>query len=206
MNIKSLRKNYDQLSRRERLILYDSAENRDDESEMDAILLATPNERWIKPDFSYEAEQLLKIRLIMLAQRLKHCRETMYWFALAESQALSNRKKADDNFFFDYASLQAYFYCVSVDSALAIYKEIGLDLEAWKAKENEIFDFDFVDEQTDKLMRSIAFTEAEAEAFINEVGKQHGYKKVTLGFTLEKETKSLREILKKQGFAEYLKD
>lgn len=206
MNIKSLRKNYDQLSRRERLILYDSAENRDDESEMDAILLATPNERWIKPDFSCEAEQLLKIRLIMLVQRLKHCRETMFWFALAESQALSNRKKADDNFFFDYASLQAYFYCVSVDSALAIYQEIGLDLEAWKAKENEIFGFDFVDERTDKLMRSIAFTEAEAEAFINEIGKQHGYKKVTLGFTLEKETKSLREILKKQGFAEYLQD
>lgn len=206
MNIKSLRKNYDQLSRRERLILYDSAENRDDESEMEAILLATPKDRWTKPDFSFEAEQLLRIRLIMLVQRLKHCRETMYWFALAESQALSNRKKANDNFFFDYASLQAYFYCVSVDSALQIYKEIGVDLEAWKAKENEIFGLDFVDETTDKLMRSIAFTEKEAEAFINEIGREKGFKNIRLGFTVEKETNALRDILRNNGFAEYFKD
>jgi len=206
MNIKSLRKNYDQLTRRERFILYDAAENRDDQSEMDAILLETPNENWIKPDFAWEAEQILKLRLVMLVQRLKHCREAMYWFALAESQMLSNRKKDDDNFFFDYASLRAYFYCVSVDSALAIYREIGLDLEAWKAKENEAFGFDFVDEETERLMRSIAFTKDEAEVFINEVGKEKGFNKITLGFTLEKETQNLREILKKQGFADYLKD
>lgn len=206
MNIKSLRKNYDQLSKRERMILYDSAENRDDESEMDAILLATPDERWIKPDFSYEAEQLLKVRLVTLVQRLKYSRESLHWSALAEAQMLSNPKKADDNFFADYASLQAYFYCVTVDSALAVYEEIGLDLESWKAKENEIFDFDFVDDHTDKLMRVIAFTEAEAEAFIKKVGKDKGYKNVRLGFTLEKETNSLREILKKNGYADWLKD
>jgi len=206
MNIKSLRKNYDQLSKIERLILYDSAENRDDQGEMDAILLATPNDTWLKPDFAFEAEQILKVRLVLLVQRLKYSRESLHWSALAESEILSNRKKARDSFFSDYASLQAYFYCVSVDSALAVYKEIGLDLDAWKAKENEIFGFDFVDEQTDKVMRLIAFTEKEADAFINKIGAEKGIKNIVLGFTLEKETQNLREILKKQGFAEFLKD
>lgn len=203
MNIKSLRKNYDQLSKRERLILYDSAENRDDESEMDAILLATPNQDWIKPDFAMQAEQILKIRLVMLVQRLKHCREAMFWLALAEAGTLSNKK---DNFFSDSASLEAYFYCVNIESALAIYSEIGLDLDAWKAKENKIFDFGFVDEETDKIMRSIAFTEKEAEAFINEVGNKRGIKNIKLGFTVENETRNLRKILKTQGFADYFKD
>jgi len=206
MNIKSLRKNYEQLSKRERMILYDSADNRDDNGEMDAIMLATPNENWIKPDFALEAEQILKVRLVMLAQSLKHSRKALFWFALAESEILTNRKKIKDQFFSDSAKLEAYFYCVNIDSALAIYKEIGLDLDAWKAKEKEIFDFDFVDEETDKIMRRIAFTEKEAEAFINEIGKEKGFKNVILGFTVEKETQSLREILKNQGFADYFKD
>lgn len=205
MNIKSLRKNYDQLSKIERLILYDSAENRDDQSEMDAILLATPDEDWLKPDFALEAEQILKIRLVMLVQRLKHSRESMYWLALAESEKLLKRKKDKENLFSDYASLQAYFYCVCVDSALAIYKEIGLDLDAWKAKENEIFDFGFFDEQADQLMRSIAFTEKEAEAFINKIGAEKGIKNIVLGFTVERETNALRETIKEQGFADILR-
>ncbi len=93
MNIKNLRKNYHRLSKRERLILYDSAENRDDQSEMDAILLATPNEDWTKPDFALQAEQLLKLRLVLLVQRLKHCREAMFWLALAESEEPTKKSK-----------------------------------------------------------------------------------------------------------------
>ncbi len=206
MNIKSLRKNYKQLSKRERLILYDSAENRDDSSEMDAIMLATPNEDWIKPDFALQAEQILKIRLVFLVQRLKHCRESMFWFALAEVEELSKKYSEQDRFFYNSARLNAYFYCVSVDSANAIFTQIGLDLDAWKAKENELFNFDFVDEYTDRIMRKIAFDEKEAEAFINEVGNPSGYMNIVLGFTLENEIKNLSDILRKQGFEEYFKD
>ena len=99
MNVKSLRKNYDKLSKRERFILYDAAENRDDKSEMDAISLATPNEDWIKPDFALQAEQILKLRLVQLAQRLKHCRDAMFWLSLSVKEELATKSKKKDPFF-----------------------------------------------------------------------------------------------------------
>ncbi|HEY0428413.1 MAG TPA: hypothetical protein VGC76_11585 [Pyrinomonadaceae bacterium] len=206
MNIKSLRKNYDQLSKRERFILYDAAENRDDQSEMDAIMLATPNEDWIKPDFALQAEQILKFRLVRLVQRLKHCRDALLWFSFALREELSNEGKTEDHFFYDSARLSAYFYCVNVKTTHSLFEEIGLDIAAWKTKENELFDFDFEDERTDWLLRKIAFDEKEAEAFINKIGEEHNFKNIILGFTYEKEFRSLRDVLKEKGFDEYFKD
>ncbi len=206
MNIKSLRKNYDKLSKRERFILNDAAENRDDKSEMDAISLATPNEDWIKPDFALQAEQILKLRLVMLVQRLKHCREAMFWFSLSIKEEITNNRKKKDRLFYDYARLNAYFYCVSVEISYSIYEEIGLDIDAWKTKESELFDFNFVDETTDLQMRNLAFDEKEAEAYINKIGKEKGFGKIELGFTYDKGLEELRKILKKRGFEEYFKD
>ena len=206
MNIKSLRKNYDKLSKRERFILYDAAENRDDNGEMDAIMLATPNEDWIKPDFAKQAEQILKMRLVMLVQQLKHCRDAMFWFALSIEHEKTNSNKKRDEFFYESARLSAYFYQVNVAASNAIYKEIGLDTEAWEAHRNKLFDFDFVSEMTDLEMEILAFSEKEAEAFINKIGKGKGFKNIVLGFTFEKEFASLREILKTQGFEEFFKN
>lgn len=205
MNIKSLRKNYDKLSKRERFILYDAAENRDDQGEMDAIMLATPNENWIKPDFAIQAEQILKIRLVMLVQRLKHCREAMFWLSLSKMEEKTKKCKKKDRFFYEYARLTAYFYCVSVETSYSIFEEMGLDIDAWEAKQAELFSLDFVDEITDLQMRNLAFDEKEAEAFINKIGKENGIENIVLGFTFEKEVKSYREILKTQGFEEFFR-
>ncbi len=204
--LKTIKNSYDLLTKKERFILYDAAENRDDQNEMDAIMLATPNEDWIKPDFALQAEQLLKMRLVMLVERLRYCREAMFWFSLMVEEELTDKGKKNDRFFYDYARLNAYFYCVIVESSNAIFEEIGLDIEAWKTKENELFSFDFVDEMTDKQMRNLAFDEKEAETFLNKVGKEKGIEKIVLGFTIEKEVKNLRELLKTQGFAEFFKD
>jgi len=206
MNLKTLRKNYDKLSKRERFILYDAAENRDDESEMDAIMLATPNENWTKPDFALQAEQILKLRLMMLAQQLKHCRDAMFWFALSLEEEKSKNHKSRDKFFYESARLSAYFYRVNVESLKEISKEIGLDTEAWENKRNKLFDLDFVSEMTDSEMQNLAFSEKEAEAFINRIANKKGIKKVVLGFTFEKEMKSFRELLKTRGFEEFFKN
>ena len=206
MNIKSLRKNYDQLSKRERLILYDSAENRDDNSEMDAIMLATPNEDWLKPDFALQAEQLLKLRLLMSAQQLKHSRKAMFWLLLSVTEEQTNQGKKRDGFFYESARLCAYFYCVSAGTYRGIFEELGLDADAWEKKKIEIFDLDFADEAIDKHLRHIAFDEKEAEAFINKIAGEHGIKNVVLGFTVETELKGMREILKEQGFKDFFKN
>ena len=206
MNIKSLRKNYDKLSKRERFLLYDAAENRDDKSEMDAIMLATPNEDWIKPDFALQAEQILKIRLVQLVQRLKHCRDAMFWLSLSVKEELTTKSRKNDRFFYESARLSAYFYCVSVKTSHSLYEEIGLDIAAWETKESELFGFDFADEMTDLQMRNMAFDEKEAEVFINKIGKEKGITNIVLGFTYDKELKSFREILKTQGFEEFFKN
>ncbi|MGC2238641.1 MAG: hypothetical protein WA584_20980 [Pyrinomonadaceae bacterium] len=206
MNIKNLRKNYDQLSKRERFILYDAAENRDDKSEMDAIMVATPNEDWIKPDFALQAEQILKMRLVMLIQQLKHCREAMFWFALSIEDERTNGHKKRDEFFYESARLSAYFYQVNVATLTAIQKEIGLDVEAWETQRNKLFDFDFAAEMTEQEMEHLAFSKEEAEAFINKIGNERGIKNIVLGFTVEKELSGLRELLKTQGFDEFFKN
>jgi len=206
MNIKSLRKNYDKLSKRERFLLYDAAENRDDQSEMDAIMLATPNEDWIKPDWALQAEQILKFRLVELAQRLKHCRDALFWFALAMKEETTRKNKKRDEFFYESAQLSAYFYCVHIEAANTIFEEIGLDIAAWEKKENELFDLDFANEMTDSLMRDIAFDEKEATAFINKIGNEKGFKNIVLGFTRQNEINGLRKILKESGFKEFFKD
>lgn len=141
----------------------------------------------------------------MLVQRLKHCRDAMFWQALAIKEELTKKSKKKDRFFYESAQLSAYFYCVSVDSANTIYEEIGLDIEVWENKQNKLFDFDFADEMTDLQMRKLAFDEKEAEAFINKIGNEKGIKNIKLGFTYEKEVNSLREILKEQGFEEFFK-
>jgi hypothetical protein len=206
MNIKSLRKNYDKLSKRERFILYDAAENRDDKSEMDAIRLATPNEVWDKPDFALQAEQILKLRLVMLVQQLKHCRDAMFWFALSiEDERMNGRKKRDE-FFYKSARLSAYFYSVNVKTLHTISEEMGLDTKAWQTQRDKLFDFDFVSEMTDSEMRNLAFSEKEVETFINEIGKDKGFKNIVLGFTFDKERSKLRELLKSHGFEEFFKN
>ncbi len=205
MNLKSLRKNYDKLSKRERFILYDAAENRDDKSEMDAISLATPNEDWIKPDFALQAEQILKIWLMNLAQRLKHCRDAMFWLSLSVKEELTIKREKKDRFFYDFARLSAYFYCVNVKTSHSIYEEIGLDIEAWETKEAQLFDLDFADEMTNLKMQKLAFDEKEAEAFINKIGTEKGIENIVMGFTYDKELAGMREILREQGFEEFFK-
>jgi hypothetical protein len=205
MNIKSLRKNYDKLSKRERFILYDAAENRNDKSEMDAIMLATPNEDWVKPDFALQAEQFLKLRLIMLIQQLKHCRDAMFWFALSLEEERTKGYKKADQFFYESAKLSAYFYRVNVDTLNVISKEIGLDIEAWETQQNKLFDLDSAGEMTEQMMKHLAFSKEEAEAFINKIGNERGFKNIVMGFTVEKEVSTLRELLKTQGFEEFFK-
>lgn len=205
MNIKSLRKNYDKLSKRERFILYDAAENRDDKSEMDAIILATPNVDWIKPDWALQAEQILKFRLVSLIQKLKYCREAMFWLAIAMSEETTRKNKKRVEFFFESARLNAYFYCVSADASHSIFEEIGLDTDAWEKKQSELFSLDFVEETTEMQMRKLAFDEKEAEAFINKIGKERGIENIIMGFTYDRELAGFRKILKEKGFKEFFK-
>jgi hypothetical protein len=61
MNIKSIRRNYDELTMLERLSLLDNAVSRDDESEIKAIVAASPRKTFSQPDYLYPRSSLRQI-------------------------------------------------------------------------------------------------------------------------------------------------
>ncbi len=66
MNIKTLRRNYDELTRLERLSLADNAEARDDENEIKAIIAASPREHFSQTDFYDLMREITTFRLFNL--------------------------------------------------------------------------------------------------------------------------------------------
>jgi hypothetical protein len=196
MNIKKLRINYKNLSLKERLILLDSAELRDDESEIQAIVSASPKETWTMCDFVESKNKLQTFRFIRLIQRLKHLSECLLWLYLSE-----RKTEEISGSFFDSACMEAYFYCVHKQVDEAIFKEIGLDNTAWKERENESFNLDFEKKLAEEYLISIAFSEAEAEAeeFLQNTARKKDFQNPTLNFTFEKELEGFREVLKDSG-------
>jgi hypothetical protein len=194
MNIKKLRINYKNLSLKERLILLDSAELRDDESEIQAIVSASPKETWKMCDFVESKNKLQTFRFIRLIQRLKHLSECLLWLYLSE-----RKTEEISGSFFDSACMEAYFYCVHKQVDEAIFKEIGLDNTAWKERENESFNLDFEKKLAEEYLISIAFSEAEAEEFLQNTARKKDFQNPTLNFTFEKELEGFREVLKDSG-------
>ena len=196
MNIKNLRKNYDKLSKRERFILYDAAENRDDKSEMEAVLNASPKIDWVLPDVGFALEKLLIVRLIQIIYRLKHSRDALFWFVIFPDNEFPN----------GLASIAAYFYCVSEDVGETIYQELGLDNEAWQKKENELFDLSLNESVINSLMREIAFDESEMKNYFKDLLKIETKDGDTfeINITYEQELENMRKFVKKSPLKDIL--
>ncbi len=70
MNIKTLRKSYENLTMLERLSLADNALARDDESELRAIVAASPREHYSQTDWKDMLESINQFRFCNLIVRL----------------------------------------------------------------------------------------------------------------------------------------
>ncbi len=91
MNIKTLRKSYENLTMLERMSLADNALARDDESELRAIVAASPREGFRQPDYFNLMEEITRFRLINLICRLGYIMQFDFFLMQAELDVLRSK-------------------------------------------------------------------------------------------------------------------
>jgi hypothetical protein len=190
MNMKSLRKNYENLTMLQRLALADQALGRNDESEALAIKNASPKRSYSQADFCELMTEILNIRLCNLVTRLGYIMQFDLFHQFELDPLDRKPNKARDKRISDNMRLSAYLYVRATDSWKAVNDELGL---------RQNFDEELGDylltagllEDKDRLMRLFAFSEEEAIAFAR---KEEG-EKADKFRTINDEIAGYREML-----------
>ena len=178
MNIKNIRRNYDELTMLERLSLADKAISRDDENEITAINAASPKESFRQVDY-YDLMQGIKtFRLCNLIVRLGYVMQ--FDFFLCDFE--------DNERAINHAKLAAYLYVRATDSWKAVNNELGLRPNFEEELAEHLFAIEML-KMKEILLREMAFTEDEARTFIK---AKTGIEKMQ---TIEDEKKAIREAL-----------
>ena len=179
MNIKTLRRNYDELTMLERLSLADNAEARDDDNEIKAINAASPKEHFRQVDYYDLARQ---IKLFRLCNRIVRLGYIMHFDFFLQCDFEDDDEISND------AKLAAYLYVRATDSWKAVNDELGLRTNFEDELAEHLFAIEML-KMKEILLREIAFTEDEARAFIK---AKTGNDTIQ---TLEDEIKAIREAL-----------
>ena len=95
MTIKTLRKDYENLSMLQRLSLLDNAISRNDDSEAQAIMAASPRKSYSQPDYCDFFDQINHIRLCNLIFRLGYMMN-FNLFRECLSEKLKNKSSLED--------------------------------------------------------------------------------------------------------------
>lgn len=162
MNIKSLRRSYENLTMLERLSLVDNAISRDDDSEMLAIKAASPKEAYTQPDFYNLLREITIFRLCNLIVRLGYVINFDY-FLRAGLENLKNLSEADDaDNLFDDARFAAYLYVRATDSWEIVNNELCLRSDFDEAIGGLLFSVSLL-KGKEKMMRKLAFSEDEVK-------------------------------------------
>lgn len=188
MNIKALRKDYQNLTMFQRLALLDNAISRNDDSEAEAIVAASPRKTFSQTDYCELFEQIAKIRLFNLIFRLGYIMSFDFLLIgqldrLINKSSLKAVKRIDDDL-----RLGAFLYVRATDSWDAVNKELGLRPNFDEEIGEHLFAIDLM-RSKDQTMRAIAFSEDEAKAFVR---KRTGIDEFR---TMEKEIEAYREFL-----------
>ena len=179
MNIKNLRRNYNELTMLERLSLADNAEARDDESEITAINAASPKESFRQVDYYDLMREIKTFRLCNLIVRLGYI---MHFDFFLNCDFRDEERISND------AKLAAYLYVRATDSWEAVNNELGLRPNFEDELAEHLFAIKML-KRKEILLREIAFTEDEARAFIK---SKTGIEEIK---TIEDEKKAIREAL-----------
>lgn len=175
MNIKNLRKDYHLLSMRERYALHEAAVLRDDDAEMNAIRAASPTISVKVNDFHYYADRVVILQQSVLLERLGFAQPVITYLHLLERAEVIHNvahllepeyEPATENIEFEEwlrneAGLLAYLYVVTTDAWTEAGTQFGLNVESWREKQAKFYRiFDWL-EKSDKLIRAMAYSEAE---------------------------------------------
>ncbi len=178
MNLKSIQRNYEHMSMLERLSLLDNAVARDDESEIKAVVAASPCVHYTAADFYDPLEKINKLRLLNLVVRLSYIMQFDAFCIVDESEEGVR----------DHARLSAYLYVLTTDSWRAVSEEFGLRPDFNERICRSLYSVEMLGIQ-DSILREFAFTESEAQNFVEP------YRKFGKIRTLADEIKATREVL-----------
>ena len=179
MNLKSIQRNYEHLTMLERLSLLDNAIARDDESEIRAVVAASPRKSYSEPDYVDLFEKITKVRFNNLLVRLG--------FAM-NFDFLLRLDPGDDERISDDAKLAAYLYVRATDAWKAVSDELCLRPDYDKEISEIFFAVELLIVK-DRLLREFAFTDAEAKDYLD---RTSGISKIQ---TLANEINAIREAL-----------
>ena len=181
MNLNSLRKNYDTLSFRERYSLYQMASVRRDESEINAVVLASPKSNYTQVDFAFFDEKVLILQLENIFERLDH--------SIRFDLFLNARDKTDEKLT-DGIFSSGYLYTIETDAWKVVGDEFGFDVEGFR----EGMAADYLPirmmSSNDEMMRKLAFT----EEGMRKIAADKNFDSSGLK-TLKTQTEKYREIL-----------
>ncbi len=163
----------------ERLSLADHAVARNDESEIRAIVAASPRVCYSQPDYLPLFENINSFRFCNLITRLSYVMQFDAFLCWADE---------DDEELPDDARLAAFLYVRATDSWRTVCDEFVICPDFNEQISNGLFSVEML-EVKDKIMRKLAFTESEVKDYLK---KQCGISKIQ---TLADETKAIREAL-----------
>lgn len=189
MNIKNIRKSYENLTMLERLSLADNAESRDDDSEIRAIKAASPKEHFSQVDFYDLMKQITTFRLCNLICRLSYIMQFDYFYLRAEL-ALTKKKASfrDYERHLENAKMSAFLYFRAKDSWEIVNDELGLRPN-WDEEISEFLFSIALMRAKEKVMCEVVYTEEEATELVKKHYENGRVKSV------ETEADSIREAL-----------
>jgi hypothetical protein len=167
MNIKNIRRNYDGLTMLERLSLADNAISRGDESEITAIIEASPKESFRQVDYYDLLKEITTFRLCNLIVRLGYIMTFDYFCLQAELDILNNKSSSDDERVRNGAKMAAYLYCRATDSWTAVNDELGLRPNFDEQMSKFLFALEMM-KSKEEIIRKLAFTEDEVKKYLEE--------------------------------------
>lgn len=189
MNIKSLRKGYENLTMIERLSLADNALARDDESELRAIVAASPRKSFSQVDYFDLMQEITKFRLCNLIVRLSYIMQFDYFWERSAIDVFSDKpnEQREERLLLDM-KMSAYLYVRATDSWKILNDELGLRPNFDEEMSEFLFSLEIMNDK-EMLMRKIAFTEDEAKEHLKE---QTGSDKMQ---TIADEVEAIRKAL-----------
>ena len=187
MNIKNLRKNYGNLTKLERLSLADNAIGNDDESEIDAIISASPRESFSQVDYYDLLKGITHFRLCNLIVRLNYVMLFDFFYQCG-IENLINKSSSKAKKYFDEARMSAFLYCRAKDSWQQVNDELGLRPNFDKEISEFLFAYDLLIEK-ESVMRELSFSLDEAKEMMKRKTGDETVKSV------EDEKKEIRKAL-----------
>lgn len=166
MNVNQLRKGYANLSKLQRLALFDQAIGRDDDSEAEAVVAASPRVNFSQADFGDLYNNISRLRLCNLLFRFGCLVRFGFLLQAALRAAKLETDSAFDEFYYEI-KLAGFLYVRDTDSWQALNDELGLQPDYEGAIAQVLISREFLG-SLDSVLREIAFTEVEASAYLLE--------------------------------------